>query len=97
MWASIASVGFFLLSFFGRRLWPVGSASNPAAYVLSISPPWLWIGLVALYLRFAVARKMIQPTLTWICKNCSYTNGRHAVICEACKQPYAASKAKNVT
>lgn len=50
---------------------------------------WAGVGLVALYVRLFVGRGMPQPQSMWICKNCSYTNGRHAIICEACKAAYS--------
>ena len=62
------------------------------ARVLSINIPftgWAGIGLVAVCVRFFMGRGMAQPQSMWICKACTYTNGRHAVLCEACKAPYS--------
>jgi hypothetical protein len=37
--------------------------------------PWLW--------------GYAKPDGMWSCKNCSYLNKQYAVVCEACRQPYA--------
>ncbi len=92
IWALVASAGYFRLSFYARRLWQRHLAAGEWDLLVRLAP-WFWLGLVALYLRLVVARKMVQSTMPWICSNCTYTNGRHAVFCEACRQSYCASEA----
>jgi hypothetical protein len=36
-----------------------------------------------------VAGYFLVPFSVWSCKNCSYLNKQYAVICEACRGPYA--------
>ena len=54
---------------------------------------WAWVGLVASFVRFVIGAGRPRPTRSWACKSCLYTNGRHAVVCEACGQPWKTTDA----
>lgn len=49
---------------------------------------WIWIALVAGYLRFVVAAGKPKPDSKWNCANCRYLNNASSVICEACQTPW---------
>ena len=50
--------------------------------------PWVWLALVALYVRFVPGRQRVQPSGKWSCPNCHWLNAASALNCEACKTPY---------
>jgi hypothetical protein len=78
-----ALLGFLAISFLGGS-----GASTPDAQLAVRLGAWGWVGAVALFVRFVVGSGRPSPTGSWICKNCSYTNGQHANLCEACQQPW---------
>ncbi len=80
---SVGLIGFLLIYFGGGLL-----VSSEDAHLAILLCAWGWVGAVALYVRFIVGRGRPSPTGSWICTNCSYTNGQHANICEACQQPW---------
>lgn len=84
---TIALTGYLVLSFVGGAL-----MRSPDARLAVVVLAWAWIGSVALYLRFVVGASLAKPDGTWICNNCHYTNGGHAVLCEACRQPWQPSR-----
>lgn len=51
---------------------------------------WIWIALVAGYLRFIVGAGLPKPDMQWNCSNCHYLNGASSLFCEACQQPWSA-------
>ena len=55
---------------------------------LAIGASWAWVGAVVLYVRFVVGARRPKPDGDWVCKECMYPNGSHAVMCEACQQPW---------
>jgi len=76
--------GFLLIEVAGRSI--VASSSDAQIAVRLCA--WAWVGAVALFVRFIVGAGRPSPKGSWICSNCHYTNGRHAIICEACEQPW---------
>jgi hypothetical protein len=52
---------------------------------------WIWIAVVAGYLRFVVGAGRPQPDGKWNCSNCRYLNSASSVVCEACQQPWERS------
>jgi hypothetical protein len=82
---TVALIGFLLITFVGGAI--VSSSSSDARLAMHLLA-WGWVGGVALFVRFVVGARRPSPTGSWICTNCHYTNGRHAILCEACKQPW---------
>jgi hypothetical protein len=79
-----ALLGFLLIILIGSLL----TSSYEAQLAVHLCA-WGWVGAIALFVRFVVGRGRPSPIFgSWICKNCSYTNGKHAQICEACEQPW---------
>ena len=78
-----ALAGFFVILLLGGAL-----VVTPDARLAVRLCAWAWVGAVALFVRFVVGAGRAKPDGTWICANCHYTNGRHAVLCEACKEPW---------
>ena len=98
LWGAVGVLGYFgglfgaaaLLSLIPSVHYRQGFA-NFAVTVCSAVAPWVGVGLVAAYVRFSKGKGKPQPSSKWVCKNCFYTNGRYAVICEACKEPWRTS------
>ena len=89
LWGSLALGGYILielLTFAATRL--ILGETNP---LLPLILSWGWVGAVALYARFGLGHSQPKPGSMWNCTNCKYLNQRYAVVCEACKQPYAES------
>ena len=80
---SAALLGFVLILLVGGFL-----VSSDETWLAVRLCAWGWVGAVALFVRFVVGSSRPSPTGSWICTNCSYTNGQHANICEACQQPW---------
>jgi heme A synthase len=80
---SIAIVGFLAIAFLGGLV-----STNPDARIVVTLCAWAWVGAVALFVRFVVGAGRPKPDGTWACTNCLYSNGKHAVVCEACQQPW---------
>ncbi len=56
--------------------------------VLFMLSAWIWIGLVAGYLRFIVGSGQPKPDIKWNCANCRYLNNSSSLFCEACEHPW---------
>lgn len=84
LFGSLAVGGFFLIRMLGMA---AGFTGDGALLMTVLS--WAWIGAVAFTARFLVGAGRPQPSGLWICSNCHTTNGEHAVICEACRQPWS--------
>lgn len=50
-----------------------------------------WVAVVAFCARFLLGSSLEKPSGMWSCPNCRYLNQPFAVVCEACRQPYANS------
>jgi hypothetical protein len=80
---AVALVGYIVIRMAGRLV----AITDDTTLVLAIAA-WVWVGLVASFIRFVIGSRRPQPTRSWACKDCLYSNGRHAVVCEACGQPW---------
>jgi len=56
---------------------------NLAVFVPGIAA-WVWLGLVALVVRFGVGSGIRQPAGMWTCSNCKTLNNESSIYCEAC-------------
>ena len=56
---------------------------NLAVFVPGIAA-WVWIGLVALVVRFGIGAGVPQPAGMWTCSNCKTLNNESSIYCEAC-------------
>lgn len=54
VWATIAAIGFWALRFGVAALLPSQGMSQDIAIVIILAVPWLWLGLVFLYVNLAV-------------------------------------------
>ena len=89
--------GHFVIQFLGGVvLGALGLAQNEKAQLIVIVLSYAWIGAVALRTRFLIGRGGEKPSGMWSCPNCKYLNQHYAVVCEACKQPYATVAKANV-
>ena len=93
LWGTLTVVGYFLgpflVTFFAVALGatPKGVKENAQLwfYVSAVT----WVAVLAFCARFLLGHGYAKPDGTWSCANCRYLNQQYAVICEACKQPYA--------
>ncbi len=87
LWGTITVVGYLGVELGVAVMWRfVTGETNPLPGLLG---SWAWVGAVALYTRFGLGAARPKPWGMWTCPNCKYLNGGYALICEACKQPYA--------
>jgi hypothetical protein len=61
---------------------------GPNARWIILATAWAWVGIVVFYVRFVVGARRPTPDRDWVCQSCMYPNGSHAVVCEACQQPW---------
>ena len=80
---TIAVVGYVLISYGGTIVVPPGDGR-----LLLLIAAWVWVALVAGYLRFIVGAGRPKPDGKWSCANCNYLNNASSIICEACQQPW---------
>ena len=80
---SLTVGGYILIRALGLASAPSGSMA-----LVFIAAAWCWVGSVAFFARFIVGANRPQPAGLWVCPGCHTTNGEHAVICEACRQPW---------
>jgi hypothetical protein len=52
---------------------------NLAVFVPGIAA-WVWIGLVALVVRFGVGSGVSQPAGMWTCSNCKTLNNESSIL-----------------
>lgn len=83
---SIAVAGYVLI-----RLVAMFFVASDDARLLLLVLGWVWIAVVAGYVRFVVGRRLPKPDSKWNCSNCRYLNNASSVICEACQQPWKAA------
>jgi hypothetical protein len=57
--------------------------------VLSLFLPWAMVGIVALYVRFAVGAGKPKPDSMWSCPDCNMVNESNYVVCQACQRPWS--------
>src|SRR5579863_3688980 len=93
LWGALTVVGYFLVPFVVSMLAVIGGA-NPRGiqeneYIWFYASALAWVGILAFCARFLLGRGYAKPDGMWPCKNCNYLNKQYAVICEACRQPYA--------
>jgi hypothetical protein len=54
---------------------------------------WLWMGLVALYVRYRVGRGVASPSGSWSCPNCRSINQSYALKCDTCGEAFSSTRA----
>jgi hypothetical protein len=93
VWGTLAVLGYFafpaVVAFFAAAF-----GADPAS-IKGNSQLWFfvsaaaWIGILTFCARFLLGRGYAKPDGMWSRKNCKYLNKQYAVICEACREPYA--------
>lgn len=94
LWGTLTVVGYFLVPFLVTLLVVLAGLADPKSvqenkYVWFYSLAIAWVAILAFCARFLLGRNFAKPDGMWSCKNCSYLNKQYAVICEACREPYA--------
>jgi hypothetical protein len=92
-WGGVCAGGFLLLPVL--VMFVLVPKFMDATFARERRPFWfvvstvLWVGGLALYLRFFAGRKRTQPDGMWTCPNCTFLNKEYELACEACSQPYS--------
>ena len=93
LWGTMTVVGYllvpFLVGFFTTLLGASPKDMKENAQVLFFISAIVWVAILAFCARFILGRKFASPGGMWSCPNCKYLNQPYAVICEACRPPYA--------
>jgi len=93
LWGTLTVTGYFLVPFF-VTLFAVLFGADPkevkqdAQFWFFISAV-AWVALLAFCARFLLGRSYAKPDGMWSCSHCKYLNQSYAVVCEACREPYA--------
>ena len=86
-------VGYFLVpmlvSTLATLLGVLPKGKSDDAQILYFVTSLAWVAALAFCARFLLGREFAKPGGMWSCPNCRYLNQPYAVICEACRQPYA--------
>lgn len=93
LWGTLTVVGYFLVPFVVTII-AILLGADPRSvqenkYVWFYASAIVWVAILAFCARFLLGRGYAKPDGMWSCKNCSYLNKQYAVVCEACRQPYA--------
>jgi nitrate/nitrite transporter NarK len=90
VWGGVGVAGYVLIQYVGPIfLASLGRPLDPDSRVWLFVAALAWLGVVAFSARFLLGRTREKPSGMWSCPNCTYLNQQYAVLCEACKQPYA--------
>jgi hypothetical protein len=94
LWGTLTVVGYFLVPFLVTLLAVFAGFADPRSvqenkYVWFYASAIAWVAILAFCARFLLGRNYAKPDGMWACKNCHYLNKQYAVICEACREPYA--------
>jgi hypothetical protein len=93
LWGTLTIVGFFLVpnlvTFFAVILGADANNIRANSQLWFFVSAVAWVAVLAFCARFLLGRGYAKPDGMWSCKNCSYLNKSYAVICEACREPYA--------
>jgi hypothetical protein len=90
VWGGLGVGGYVLIQYVGPIfLASLGRPLDPDSRVWLFVAALSWLGVVAFSARFLLGRTREKPSGMWSCPNCKYLNQQYAVLCEACKRPYA--------
>jgi|SRR5580704_5754098 hypothetical protein len=90
VWGSLGVGGYIAIEYLGPAIIAsLGRPLDPDSRMWLFVVAAAWIGIIAFCARFLLGRTREKPSGMWSCKNCKYLNQQYAVMCEACKQPYA--------
>jgi hypothetical protein len=90
VWGGLGVGGYVLIAYLGPIiLASLGRPLDPDSRIWLFVAALAWLGVVAFSARFLLGRTREKPSGMWSCPNCTYLNQQYAVLCEACKQPYA--------
>ena len=94
LWGAITVVGYFgvpfLVAFLAGMFGVNPSGLKEDAQVWFFVSAIAWVAVLAFCARFLLGRRYANPGGMWTCPNCKYLNQPYEVVCEACRQPYAA-------
>ena len=93
MWGVMTVAGYFgvpfLMGFFAVMLGVNPGRLKEDAQVWFFVSAIAWVAVLAFCARFLLGHKNASPGGMWSCPNCKYLNQPYAVVCEACRRPYA--------
>jgi hypothetical protein len=87
LWGTIALVGYIFTEFaVALVIYALTKDKTPS--IVPVLAAWLWMGAVALFLRFGLGSHLGQPESDWFCATCKTFNKKSSVLCEACKETW---------
>jgi len=95
----LAGVGWFVLGILAANALALLGFGSPAggltlgATLVATLVPWLWIGAVALYVRFRVGAGVESPSGSWSCPRCRSLNQSYALRCDSCGEAFTSNRA----
>jgi len=93
-WAGLALGGYLLFSLVGAAI--LVRKHLPDYLLYADLAGWAWIGLIFLFVRFAIGASKPKSWGMWSCPNCHYLNAANAIVWEACKKPYTPREKSSV-
>jgi hypothetical protein len=90
VWSTLGVGSYVVIAYLGPAIMAsLGRPIDPESRIWLAVGGAACLGVVAFCARFVLGRSLEKPSGMWSCANCRYLNQHYAVICEACKQPYA--------
>jgi len=90
LWGTLSVAGYLLIQLGGAMiLGLLHIAPDAESQWVLLAFSFGWVGIIALCTRFLLGIGRAKPSGMWSCPNCKYLNQHYAVVCEACRQPYA--------
>ena len=83
----LAVTGYIAIVYVAPFFLPTAFRTEDAPWILLLCG-WIWVALVAGYVRFVIGFSKPKPDGYWKCSNCSFLNNPSSIICEACQQPW---------
>ena len=94
-WVVAAIIGILLFGYvIGPIVVGVDLVRNNVFPNLAVLIPsmlaWIWVGALAIYVRFGIGAGQPQPRGMWTCPECKTLNQQSSLFCDSCGDPWPA-------